>query len=133
MCIANPGVLRTNLQPATPFSAGSTIEQAFTYAFPIAEMMRLRWSFLEDPANPRSSCMVATSWTTGGGSSRLQTMTRFIRELFSISRQGPFESTCPTRTDDTTLREPPCANLILTNDHCLKSPVHVCLNGLKPI
>jgi len=43
-----------NAQPATPFSAGSTIEQAFTYAFPIAEMMRLRWSFLEDPANPAS-------------------------------------------------------------------------------
>jgi len=39
-------------QPATPFSAGSTMEQAFTYAFPIAEMMRLRWSYLEDPANP---------------------------------------------------------------------------------
>ena len=39
-------------QPATPFSAGSTIEQAFTYSFPIAEMMRLRFSYLEDPANP---------------------------------------------------------------------------------
>ena len=39
-------------QPAIPFSTGSTIEQAFTYAFPISEMMRLRWSYLEDPANP---------------------------------------------------------------------------------
>jgi len=39
-------------QPATPFAMGSTIEQAFTYAFPITEMMRLRWSYLEDPANP---------------------------------------------------------------------------------
>ena len=39
-------------QPATPFSARSAMEQAFTYAFPIAEMMRLRWSYLEDPANP---------------------------------------------------------------------------------
>lgn len=39
-------------QPATPFSGGSTMEHAFTYAFPIAEMMRLRWSYLEDPANP---------------------------------------------------------------------------------
>jgi hypothetical protein len=45
-------VLPMKAQPATPFSAGSTMEQAFTYAFPVAEMMRLRWSYLEEPANP---------------------------------------------------------------------------------
>lgn len=39
-------------QPATPFSAGTVMEQAFTYAFPIYEMMRLRWAYVEDPASP---------------------------------------------------------------------------------
>ena len=29
-----------------------TLKQAFTYAFPIYEMMRLRWSYIEDPKNP---------------------------------------------------------------------------------
>jgi hypothetical protein len=28
------------------------IEQAFTYGFPIYEMMRVRWSYVEDPKNP---------------------------------------------------------------------------------
>lgn len=57
--LAGPSLLMATLfsasplqaQPAAPFSAGSTMEQAFTYACPIAEMMRLRWSYLEDPAN----------------------------------------------------------------------------------
>ena len=51
-------------QPATLFSAGSTIEQAFTYAFPIAEMMRLRWSYLEDPVTARG---VANEFVHGRG------------------------------------------------------------------
>jgi hypothetical protein len=40
------------LRNATTTSAdGSLIEQAFTYAFPIAEIMRLRWSYLDNPNN----------------------------------------------------------------------------------
>jgi len=51
LLIASLSASSLKAQPATPFSAGSAMEQAFTYAFPIAEMMRLRWSYLEDPAN----------------------------------------------------------------------------------
>jgi hypothetical protein len=29
-----------------------TLKEAFNYAFPIYEMMRLRWSYIEDPDNP---------------------------------------------------------------------------------
>jgi hypothetical protein len=36
-------------EPPTP---DALIEQAFTYAFPIYEMMRVRWSYVEDPRNP---------------------------------------------------------------------------------
>ena len=52
LMIAPVFVQSLRAQPATPFAAGSAMEQAFTYAFPIAEMMRLRWNYLEDPANP---------------------------------------------------------------------------------
>jgi hypothetical protein len=31
------------------------IEQAFTYAFPVYEMMRVRWAYVEDPRNPGST------------------------------------------------------------------------------
>ena len=33
-------------------SPDALIEQAFTYAFPIYEMMRVRWSYVDDPASP---------------------------------------------------------------------------------
>ena len=36
---------------AADSSVASTIEQAFMYAFPVAEMMRLRCSFCENPSN----------------------------------------------------------------------------------
>jgi hypothetical protein len=36
-------------EPPTP---DTLIEQAFTYAFPVYEMMRVRWSYVEDPNNP---------------------------------------------------------------------------------
>src|SRR5450755_763081 len=38
--------------PAEPPTRDALIEQAFTYAFPVYEMMRVRWSYVEDPNNP---------------------------------------------------------------------------------
>lgn len=45
---------RGTRQAASSF-AGSVIEEAFRYAFPIYEMMRIRWSYLEDPKNSARS------------------------------------------------------------------------------
>src|ERR1043166_677840 len=40
-------------QPAgAAASPDALIDQAFTYAFPVYEMMRVRWSYVDDPASP---------------------------------------------------------------------------------
>lgn len=44
-------------QPADALPSRTAIEQAFTYAFPVYEMMRLRWSYTEDPKNPARSAV----------------------------------------------------------------------------
>src|SRR4051794_9063908 len=41
-----------NVQPADAVHPASTLERAFIYAFPIYEMMRIRWNYIEDPKNP---------------------------------------------------------------------------------
>jgi hypothetical protein len=45
----------TSVRAAETGDSDALIEQAFTYAFPIYEMMRLRWSYVEDPGNPAST------------------------------------------------------------------------------
>jgi hypothetical protein len=42
-------------QPANAVPPASTLERAFIYAFPIYEMMRVRWNYIEDPNNPLRS------------------------------------------------------------------------------
>lgn len=42
-------------QTDTTATQADAIREAFTYAFPIYEMMRLRWSYTDDPANPAAA------------------------------------------------------------------------------
>ena len=44
-----------DVQPANAVPPASTLERAFIYAFPIYEMMRVRWNYIEDPNNPLRS------------------------------------------------------------------------------
>src|SRR3954467_967949 len=44
-----------DVQPANAVPPASTLERAFIYAFPIYEMMRVRWNYVEDPKNPLRS------------------------------------------------------------------------------
>src|SRR3954468_6047624 len=44
-----------DVQPANAVPPASTLERAFIYAFPIYEMMRVRWNYIEDPRNPLRS------------------------------------------------------------------------------
>ena len=44
--------LPARVHPADPSGQDALIEQAFTYGFPVYEMMRVRFSYLEDPKNP---------------------------------------------------------------------------------